>query len=143
MKTNDSCCGVIERAANGLAAKADNERSGVISTAIEQTDFLDSPPIVRCLQRSDFNLADLKKKPTTVYLCLPAGRMATHSRWLRIIINLAVEAMERTRPMPVHPVLFLMDEFAVLDHLSSIEKLLGRLPAMASNFGRSFKIYRS
>jgi len=127
MQTNPSCSGVIRRAANSMAVKSDNERSGVISTAIEQTDFLDSPPLARCLARSDFNLTDLKRKPTTVYLCLPAGRMATHSRWLRIIVNLAVEAMERAPVMPPHPVLFLMDEFAVLDHLSSIEKAAGQI----------------
>jgi type IV secretion system protein VirD4 len=127
MQANFDCNGVIQRAANSLATKAPNEKSGVISTAIEQTDFLDSPPIARCLERSDFQLSDLKTKPTTVYLCLPAGRMATHSRWLRIIINLAVEAMERERSVPKYPVLFLMDEFAVLDHLSSIEKAAGQI----------------
>lgn len=127
MKARSNCNGVIRRAANSMAAKSDNERSGVISTAIEQTDFLDSPPLARCLAGSDFALADLKRKPTTVYLCLPAGRMATHSRWLRIIINLAVEAMEREPAQPKHPVLFIMDEFAVLDHLSSIEKAAGQI----------------
>ena len=127
MQTNPSCNGVIARAANSMATKSDNERSGVISTAIEQTDFLDSPPLGRCLAHSDFSLTDLKRKPTTVYLCLPAGRMATHSRWLRIIINLAVEAMEREPGIPPNPVLFLMDEFAVLDHLSSIEKAAGQI----------------
>jgi type IV secretion system protein VirD4 len=127
MQTNPSCAGVIQRAANSMATKSDNERSGVISTAIEQTDFLDSPPLGRCLAGSDFSLTDLKRRPTTVYLCLPAGRMATHSRWLRIIVNLAVEAMEREPAPPVHPVLFLMDEFAVLDHLSSIEKAAGQI----------------
>lgn len=127
MQVNDNCGGVVRRAANSIAAKADNERSGVISTAIEQTDFLDSPALAKCLARCDFNLTDLKHKPTTVYLCLPAGRMATHNRWLRIIINLAVEAMEREPAKPKHPVLFLMDEFAVLDHLSSIEKAAGQI----------------
>lgn len=127
MQENASCNGVIRRAANSLATKSENERSGVISTAIEQTDFLDSPPLARCLASSDFSLADLKRKPTTVYLCLPAGRMATHSRWLRIIVNLAVEAMEREPAKPSHRVLFLMDEFAVLDHLSSIEKAAGQI----------------
>lgn len=127
MQENTKCNGVVRRAANSIASKSDNERSGVISTAIEQTDFLDSPPLARCLERSDFNLRDLKRQPTTVYLCLPAGRMATHSRWLRIIVNLAVEAMEREPNMPPYPVLFLMDEFAVLDHLSSIEKAAGQI----------------
>ena len=123
----DMCNGVIRLTANSLAAKWETERSGVISTAIEQTEFLDSPSLGRCLSRSDFELADLKKKPTTIYLCLPAGRMATHSRWLRIIINLALEAMEREHTKPKNPVLFVMDEFAVLDHLSSIEKAAGQI----------------
>lgn len=127
MQSNPGCDGVIRRAANSMATKAPNERSGVISTAIEQTDFLDSPSIARCLATSDFSLVDLKRSPTTVYLCLPAGRMATHSRWLRIVINLAVEAMEREPALPPNPVLFIMDEFAVLDHLSSIEKAAGQI----------------
>ena len=127
MQANPACNGVIRRAANSMAAKAPNEKSGVISTAIEQTDFLDSPPLARCLAASDFKLTDLKRGPMSVYLCLPAGRMATHSRWLRIIINLAVEAMERERTKPKHPVLFIMDEFAVLDHLSSVEKAAGQI----------------
>jgi type IV secretion system protein VirD4 len=126
METN-ACNGVIRRSANSLATKDERERSGVISTAIEQTDFLDSPALARCLSGSDFNLADLKTTPTTVYLCLPAGRMTTHNRWLRIIVNLAVEAMEREPAKPEHPVLFLMDEFAVLDHMTSIEKAAGQI----------------
>lgn len=127
MQSNTACHGVIRRAANSMAAKAANEFSGVISTAIEQTDFLDSPPLARCLAGSDFSLTDMKREPISVYLCLPAGRMAAHSRWLRIIINLAVEAMEREPAKPPFPVLFVMDEFAVLDHLSSVEKAAGQI----------------
>jgi type IV secretion system protein VirD4 len=127
MQTIDGCGGVIRRAANSMIAKSENERSGVLSMAVEQTEFLDSPPLARCLAASDFDLADLKHKPTTVYLCLPAGRMATHSRWLRIIINLAMQAMECEKTKPAHPVLFVMDEFAVLEHLSSVEKAAGQI----------------
>jgi type IV secretion system protein VirD4 len=127
MQAIDACNGVIQRAANSMVNKDERERSGVLSTAIEQTEFLDSPALARCLARSDFHLANLKRKPTTVYLCLPAARMATHSRWLRIIINLAMEAMEREPAKPQHPVLFLMDEFAILDHLTSIEKAAGQI----------------
>jgi type IV secretion system protein VirD4 len=127
MAESDACYGVIARAANALRSKSENERSGVLSTAIEQTDFLDSPAMARTLTRSDFKLADLKGSPTTIYLCLPAGRMATHSRWFRVVINLALEAMERSRAKPKHPVLFIMDEFAILEHLSSVEKAAGQI----------------
>lgn len=123
----DRCQGVISGAANSMLAKSENERSGVLSTAIEQTDFLDSAPLRRTLERSDFHLADLKHKPTTVYLCLPARFMATHSRWLRVVINLALAAMETETTVPKHRVLVVMDEFAILDHLSSIEKAAGQI----------------
>ena len=129
MQKSDGCSGVIERAANTMLAKSEKEFAGVISTAVEQTDFLDSPLMARILQRSDFSLADLKRKPTTIYLCLPARFMATHNRWLRIIVNLAVATMEQVQPVPppLYPVMFIMDEFAVLDHLSSIEKAAGQI----------------
>lgn len=125
--TGRGCDHVIRGAANSLDAKAENERAGVVSTAIEQTEFLDSTPLLRTLVRSDFRLADLKRRPTTVYLCLPARFMSIHNRWLRIIVNLAVAAMEIEPARPEHPVLFLMDEFAVLDHLPSIEKAAGQI----------------
>jgi type IV secretion system protein VirD4 len=127
MMEEEACFGVIRRSANSLSSKDPRERAGVISTAVEQTDFLDSPALARCLSRSDFSLTDLKRKPTSVYLCLPAGRMETHKRWLRIIVNLAVQAMEIEPAKPKWPVLFVMDEFAVLDHLSSIEKAAGQI----------------
>lgn len=103
--------GVVARAANTLVMMSDRERSSILSTAIVQTDFLDSPAMKAVLCRSDFSLAQLKDKPTSVYLSLPAGRMATHARWLRLMIALAIEAMERHRVKPLHPVLILMDEF--------------------------------
>lgn len=31
----------------------------------------------------------------TVYLCLPASRLHTHARWLRLVIGLALAMMER------------------------------------------------
>jgi type IV secretion system protein VirD4 len=127
--TNPSCDDVVQRAASSLLAKDPRERSGVISTAIEQTDFLDSKPLADCLRRSDFGfrLTHLKRAPTSLYLCLPARYMATHSRWLRVIINLAVAAMEQEKTIPPHRVLFIMDEFAILDHLSSVEKAAGQI----------------
>lgn len=118
--------GVIARAARAMDQKDEKEFSGVLSTAIEQTDFLDSPAMAKVLARSDFALRDLKRGKISVFLCLPAGRMATHNRWLRIIINLVIESMERDSPPPDdHPVLVIMDEFPILGHMESVEKAAG------------------
>ena len=126
MIVSEAAFGAIARAGRAMEQKAVREASAIISTAIEQTDFLDSPAMRRVLVKSDFRLIDLKRDKITVYLCLPAGRMATHHRWLRIFINLVIEAMERdSAPPDDHPVLVMMDEFPVLGHLESIEKAAG------------------
>lgn len=126
MIASDAAYGVIARSARAMDQKEEREFSSILSTAIEQTDFLDSPAMAKVLARSDFALRDLKRGKISVYLCLPAGRMATHNRWLRIIINLVIESMERDAPPPKdHPVLVIMDEFPILGHLESIEKAAG------------------
>jgi type IV secretion system protein VirD4 len=77
------------------------------------------------LSRNDFRMADLKLKPTTIYLCLEAMRMGTHARWLRLMILLALSIMERTRVKPPAPVLFILDEFPVLGYIQAIETAAG------------------
>lgn len=115
------CHGVAEQ----LDAMGDNERGSILSTARTQTQWLDSEKIETVLSRSDFQLSDLKRKKTTIYLSLPATRLATHARWLRLMILLSITIMERTEGKMEPPVLFVLDEFPVLGHMDSIEKAAG------------------
>ncbi len=75
--------------------------------------------------RSDFKLGELKTGKMTLYLCLPATRMSTHARWLRLMVMLAIGVMERIKKKPELPVLFVLDEFAVLGYVQSIETAAG------------------
>lgn len=125
MACSEAAGGVVARAANTLVAMSDKERSSILSTAIVQTDFLDSPAMRGVLSHSDFTLKEIKETPSTVYLSLPAGRMGTHSRWLRLMIALAIEAMERYPQKPEHPVLVIMDEFHALGPMQTIERAAG------------------
>jgi len=125
MAVSDTADGVVARAANTLISMSEKERAGIISTAVVQTEFLDSPAMRSVLERSGFALGDLKEKPCSVYLSLPAGRMSTHSRWLRLMIALTIEAMERNRKRPEHPILIIMDEFHSLGAMSVIERAAG------------------
>ena len=115
------CRGIAEQ----LDAMGENERGSILSSARTQTQWLDSERIENVLSRSDFQLADLKRKKTTIYLSLPATRLATHARWLRLMILLTITVMERTEGSPKPPVLFVLDEFPVLGHMDSIEKAAG------------------
>jgi type IV secretion system protein VirD4 len=104
----------------------DRELEAVLSTARTQTRFLDSPALRKVLTVDSVRLADVKRKPTTLYLCLPAGRMATHAKWLRIVINMALVAFEDDFK-PKIPVLMLLDEFPVLGHMRSLEVAAGQM----------------
>ncbi len=96
----DDFDGLIAGVGESFLSMADRERSSILSTARAQTKFLDSRPLAPVLSRSDVKLADIKRQPTTVYLCLPATRMGTHARWLRVMINLALVAFERETAAP-------------------------------------------
>lgn len=100
------------------------ELQGILSTAQEQTAPLDD--IVRITERSDFRLRDLSSSGMTIYLVLPGMRMGTHYRWLRMVIQQALAAMERS-PVPRGqlPVWFVLEEFPSLGHMRSIETAAG------------------
>jgi type IV secretion system protein VirD4 len=121
--------GPIARAGNALLQKPRDERGSVLSTCDVQTDFLEGGAMRRVLSGSDFRLEDLKTSRVTVYLCLPATRLGTHGRWLRLMIGMTLEAMERTGLMQdgKAPVLFVLDEFAALGHMESIERAAGQI----------------
>jgi type IV secretion system protein VirD4 len=127
MRANHAAYGLVARAADRLMQKAKRERSGVISSAQAQTHILDSPRMVSAMCASDFDLAHLKRGAMTLYLVLPADRLATHGRWLRLMISLSLAALTRERMPPRRPVLFMLDEFAALGRLESIETAMGLL----------------
>lgn len=101
------------------------EIGSIISTAITQTAVFDFPQLQDVMSSTDFDFADLKKRPTTVYLILPVDALVTCGRWLRLMITLAIRAMSRTAARPNKPVLFLLDEFAALGHLEVVENAVG------------------
>ena len=60
-----------------------------------------------------------------MFLCLPPDRLDTYARWLRLLVSQAVTDMARSPARPERPVLFLLDEFAALGRLESVERAMG------------------
>jgi len=104
----------------GKLESGGRELQGILSTAQEQTAPLDD--ILHVTERTDFRLAELSAGKTTIYLVLPGMRMGTHYRWLRLVIQQALAALERS-PVPRGqlPVWFVLEEFPALGHMRSIE----------------------
>jgi len=128
----------IEGAANDFFDRPTNERGSVLSTARRHTKFLEYPPLLDTLRSSDFNLRDLKSDPNgvTVYLCLPASRMGTCSRWFRVFINLLLYEMEEEKAKPAIPMLAVLEEFNVLGPMKQLEIAAG----MMAGFGMKMLI---
>jgi type IV secretion system protein VirD4 len=100
------------------------EMQSILSTAQEQTTALDD--VRHITDGSDFQLRALKERKVTIYLVLPGMRMGTHFRWLRLVIQQALAAMEVTPNDKLeHPVLFMLEEFAALGYMRPIETAAG------------------
>ncbi len=114
---------IIRDQARMMIGANDRERASILSTARTQLAFLESPALRANLASSALRLPDLKRKTTTIYLCLPASRMGTHARWLRLFVNLSVSSLERTPSLPdSEAALFILEEFAALGHLRALEQ---------------------
>lgn len=127
MACSDAFEGLVESIGHMMLSKPDKERSSIRSTAIAQTTFLESPALKPCLAKSSFRLADLKRKQITVYLCLPANRMGTHARWLRVVINMMLHALEETPATSPHATLLCLDEFNVLGKMPRLSDAAGQM----------------
>lgn len=111
----------------------DREQGSILSTARRALGWLEGlnnpeAAMTRVSARSAFQLADLKRRDVTLYLCLPASDMHGYRSWLRAFVNMAMSALEHTPSRAgTPPVLLLLDEFATLGYMPSLEKAAGLL----------------
>ena len=117
----------VRGSANRMMQKTEKELQSVMSTASANTHYLDSPAIRETLMQSSFDFGQLKdsENPLSVYLVLPADRLNTHGRWLRLLVSVALTAVSRRKGKPKNSALFILDEFAALGRLAMVEQAFG------------------
>lgn len=120
----------VRRAGGRMLGKADREFSSVLSTAQQNTHFLESPRLCASLERSDFSFARLGNGRTTIYLVLPVTRLATHARWLRLMLSSAIAAVAGLPARPDPPVYMLLEEMAALGKLDILENAYGLMAGL-------------
>ena len=103
-----------------LQATGDNTFGSIIGTVLQSTDFLKSLALQKSLA-SGFNPYDLADGKTTLYVIIPADKLQSHSRWLRLITITTLRAVVRK---PNKRVTFLLDEFAALGYMTEIQNAL-------------------
>jgi type IV secretion system protein VirD4 len=120
------------RAKAGRFVNGTKSTMDIISTAINETRFLDSPPVARDLSGEAIDWDMMKREIMTVYLILPADRLESHANYLRLVVTSALRSLLRSPPSAtLPPVLFVLDEFAQLGYLPPIENAMG----IARGFG--------
>ena len=121
-RMSQSSNAIVRSTAARTISKEDRLKSNVIASLQAHTHFLDSPRLRKNLSKSDFRFEDLKRKKMTVFLVLPADRLETFSRWLRLLIQQALTVNARNiANKPEKPVLFLLDEMQNLGNLSMVK----------------------
>ena len=130
MKENAAADFEVMALGGNFFEKGDVERAGVLSSLRRHIRFLGYANIQKVLRGHSFDLRQLKTEKLTLYLSLPALRMGTCSRWLRLFVNLALAAFEIERAKPAYPVLMCLDEFAVLGTMKTLEDAAGQIAGL-------------
>ncbi len=115
----------VRSSAARILNKASKEFSGVLSTAQQNTHFLESPRIQRTLSKSDFSFDELENGNIDIFIVLPAGRLLTYNRFLRMLLSIGITAVTRFKTKPNPPVYFLIEEAAALGRMEVIEVAYG------------------
>jgi type IV secretion system protein VirD4 len=129
-----------------------NELRSFKSTAKTQTTWLSDPAMEAVTLGHDFDFAAMKRRPMTAYVILPSrlitSRM-TYSRYLRLILQAALDAMTAAPRTHARPVWFLIDEFYSLGALPIIERMMSegagygiQLQPIVQNLGQLKELYR-
>ena len=135
---------VIASAARELLNKSDNERSGVLSTAMSFLGLYRDPVVAELTRRCDWRIADIVggPQPSTLYLVVPPSDIARTKPLIRLILNqigrrLTEDLQARAKR---HRLLLMLDEFPALGRLDFFESAL----AFMAGYGlKSFLIAQS
>lgn len=135
---------VVASAARELLNKSENERSGVVSTAMSFLGLYRDPVAARVTSRCDWRIADLVggERPTTLYLVVPPSDISRTKPLIRLVLNQIgrrltedLHAKDRRQRL-----LMMLDEFPALGRLDFFESAL----AFMAGYGiKSFLIAQS
>ena len=138
---------VVASSAREVLNKSENERSGVLSTAMSFLGLYRDPTVAAVTSRCDWRIADLVagEHPVSLYLVVPPSDISRTKPLIRLILNQIgrrlTESLEnQDGAARKHRVLFMLDEFPALGRLDFFESAL----AFMAGYGlRSFLIAQS
>jgi type IV secretion system protein VirD4 len=138
---------VVASAAREVLNKSDNERSGVLSTAMSFLGLYRDPTVAEVTSRCDWRIADLisAQHPVSLYLVVPPSDISRTKPLIRLILNQVgrrlTESLDGSDGVArKHKLLLMLDEFPALGRLDFFESAL----AFMAGYGlRAFLIAQS
>lgn len=135
---------VIASAARELLNKSDNERSGVLSTAMSFLGLYRDPVVAEVTRRCDWRIGDIvgARLPATLYLVVPPSDINRTKPLIRLILNQVGRRLTEDLQAGAgrHRLLLMLDEFPALGRLDFFESAL----AFMAGYGlKSFLIAQS
>ncbi len=119
---------VVASAARELLNKSDNERSGVLSTAMSFLGLYRDPVVAHVTRRCDWRISDLveAERPASLYLVVPPSDISRTKPLVRLLLNqigrrLTEDLKARSNR---HRLLLMLDEFPALGRLDFFESAL-------------------
>ncbi|MGG6988310.1 UNVERIFIED_CONTAM: type IV secretory system conjugative DNA transfer family protein, partial [Pseudomonas aeruginosa] len=112
---------VVASAAREVLNKSDNERSGVLSTAMSFLGLYRDPTVAEVTSRCDWRIADLisAEHPVSLYLVVPPSDISRTKPLIRLILNQIgrrlTESLDGSDGIARrHKLLLMLDEFPAL-----------------------------
>ncbi|MBN9408203.1 conjugal transfer protein TraG [Variovorax sp.] len=138
---------VVASAAREVLNKSENERSGVLSTAMSFLGLYRDPTVAEVTSRCDWRIADLisAEHPVSLYLVVPPSDISRTKPLIRLILNQVgrrlTESLDGSDGIQRrHKLLLMLDEFPALGRLDFFESAL----AFMAGYGlRAFLIAQS
>jgi type IV secretion system protein VirD4 len=138
---------VVASAAREVLNKSENERSGVLSTAMSFLGLYRDPTVAAVTSKCDWRIEDLVRTehPISLYLVVPPSDISRTKPLIRLILNQIgrrlTESLEiKDGALARRQVLLMLDEFPALGRLDFFESAL----AFMAGYGlRAFLIAQS
>jgi type IV secretion system protein VirD4 len=135
---------VVASAARELLNKSDNERSGVLSTAMSFLGLYRDPVVAQVTRACHWRIMDLVagEQPTTLYFVIPPSDISRTKPLIRLMLNQIGRRLTEELPGGArrHRLLLMLDEFPALGRLDFFESAL----AFMAGYGlKSFLIAQS
>lgn len=148
-KAPDTPAGLAAEAHAILESVGEDEGGSMQSTLSRSLKWIADPRAQRHLEDSDFSLVTAMREGWSIYVCIPPAQIPRMSRWLRVIVRMALEAkMTDATDHHGQQTLFMLDEFAALGHFQLIEDAAAymagygiKLVPVIQNLGQVKKLY--